>query len=171
MGSRNERKVGAALLQPLDDFEEVADRAGEAIEADDGEDIAGPDLAHQSGEFRPSPRRSRAVLLVDCRAARRVQLVGLGVRGLILGGDPRVAQKTSCRAGMGAGEGSAGHESLLCQISKSIARERPVFRVRAAVTKRSYRLNPIALRIGMYRRRLHRGNARKWIERRVNART
>ena len=112
-GVAQRAKVGAALLQSLDDFEEVADRAGEAVEADDDEDIAGPDLAHQPGELWPSPRRARAVLLVDRRAASRVQFVGLGVRGLILGGDPRVAQKTSCRAGRGAGEGSAGHESLL----------------------------------------------------------
>ncbi len=112
-GITQRAKVRAALLQALDDFEEVADRAGEAVEADDDEDFAGPDLAHQSGELRPSPRRARAVLLVDCRAARRAQLVGLGVRGLILGGDPRVAQKTSCRGGRRAGEGSTGHESLL----------------------------------------------------------
>ena len=100
-------EVVAALLQPLDDFEEVTDRTGEAVEADHDEDIAGPDLAHQSCEFRPSPRRARSVFLVDRRAASRAQLVGLGVRGLIPGGDPRVAQKTSCRAGRGAGEGSA----------------------------------------------------------------
>src|SRR5208283_3576609 len=81
-------KVGAAILQPFDDFEEVAHRTGEAIEADDDEDIAGPDFAHQPGEFRPSPRRARPVLLVDCRAARRAQFVGLCVGGLILGGDP-----------------------------------------------------------------------------------
>src|SRR5208283_516230 len=109
-GVAQRTKASAALLQPLDDFEEVADRAGEAVQADDDEDIA---IAHQSGELWPSPRRARAVLLVDCRAARRAQLVGLGVRGLILSRDPRVAQKTSRRSEMGAGEGSAGHESPL----------------------------------------------------------
>ena len=130
-GVAQRSKVGAALLQPLDDVEEVADRAGEAVEADDDEDIAGPDLAHQSGELWPSPRRARAVLLVNCRAASCAQLIGLGVGGLILGGDPRVAQKTSCRAGRGAGEGSAGHELLLsgrcgpvCTISE-VAGKRP----------------------------------------------
>src|SRR5208283_6220304 len=134
-GVAQRAKVGAALLQPLDDFEQVADRAGKAVEADDDEDIAGPDLAHQSGELRPSPRRARAVLLVDCRAARRAQLVGLGVRGLILGRDPCVAQETPCGAGMGAGEGSTGHESLLsgrcgaiCTISK-VSGKRPFARV------------------------------------------
>src|SRR5271165_4064273 len=121
-GVTQRAKVGSAILQQLDDFEEVADRAGEAVEADDDEDIAGPDLAHQSGELWPSPRRARAVLLVDCRAARRAQFVGLGVGGLILGRDPRVAQKTSCRAEMGAGEGSAGHESLLSDFQVDCTR-------------------------------------------------
>src|SRR5208283_4346041 len=138
-------KVGAAILQPFDDFEEVAHRTGEAIEADDDEDIAGPDFAHQPGEFRPSPRRARPVLLVDCRAARRAQFVCLCVRGLILGRDPRVAQETPRGAWMGAGEGSAGHESLLltrcgpvCTISE-VAGKRPF----AGVSERPVRPRPL----------------------------
>src|SRR5208337_22082 len=77
-------KMGAVLLQALDHDEEMADRTGEAVEADDDENIAGSDLAHQSCELWPSARGARPVFLVNCRAARRVQLVGLRVRGLIL---------------------------------------------------------------------------------------
>ena len=55
-----------ALLQALDDVEEMADRAGEAVEADDDENIAWPDLAHQSGELRPSARGARPVFPVNC---------------------------------------------------------------------------------------------------------
>ena len=112
-GVAQRAKVGAALLQALDDVEEMADRAGEAVEADDDQNIAGSDFAHQSGELRPSARSARPVFLVNCRAARRAQLIGLRVRGLILGRDARVAQKTSCRAARRAGEGSTGQESLL----------------------------------------------------------
>ena len=84
MGSRSERS-GPALLQALDDVEEMADRAGEAVETDDDENIAGPDLAHQSCQLWPSARGARPVFPVNCRAAGGAQLIGLRVRGLVLG--------------------------------------------------------------------------------------
>ncbi len=84
-GVAQRAKVGAALLQALDDVEEMADRAGEAVETDDDENIAGSDLTHQSGELWPSARGARPVFSVNCRAARRAQLIGLRVRGLVLG--------------------------------------------------------------------------------------
>ena len=77
--------MGAALLQALDDVEEMADRAGEAVEADDDENIAWSDLAHQPCELWPSARSARRVFSVNCRAAHRAQLIGLRVRGLVLG--------------------------------------------------------------------------------------
>src|SRR5271157_3288800 len=124
-------KMGAALLQAVDDVEEMADRAREAVEADDDENIAWSDLAHQSCELWPSARGARPVFLVNCRATGRAQLIGLRVRCLVLGRDASVAQKTSCRTDWGAGEGSAGHESLLlrrcgpvCTISE-VAGKRP----------------------------------------------
>src|SRR5208282_1859489 len=130
-GVAQRAKVSAVLLQALDDVEEMTDRAGEAVEADDDENIAGSDLAHQSGELWPSARGARPVFPVNCRAAGRAQLIGLRVRGLVLGRDASVAQKTSCRTDWGAGEGSAGHESLLlrrcgpvCTISE-VAGKRP----------------------------------------------
>src|SRR5208337_4074411 len=50
-GVAQRAKVGAVLLQALDDVEEMADRAVEAVEADDDENVAGPDLPHQSCEL------------------------------------------------------------------------------------------------------------------------
>ncbi len=58
-------EMRAALLQPLDDLEQMADGAGEAVEADDDEDVAGGDLAHQLCQHRPRARGAGAVLLMD----------------------------------------------------------------------------------------------------------
>jgi hypothetical protein len=43
----------AALLQPFDDLEQMADGAGEAVETDDDEHVSGGDLGHQLGQHRP----------------------------------------------------------------------------------------------------------------------
>src|SRR5271170_547954 len=70
----------------------MADRAREA---NDDQNVAGADFAHQSGELRPGSRSPRPVFLINCRTAGCAQLVGLRVGGLILRRDARVAQKTS----------------------------------------------------------------------------
>ena len=81
----------AALLQPFDDLEQMADGAGEAIEADDDEDVAGGDFAHQLRQHRPRARGTGAMLLMDKVAAGRLKLVDLGVGRLILGRDAGIA--------------------------------------------------------------------------------
>src|SRR5271168_2192708 len=85
----------AAVLQELDDVQEMADRASEAVETNDDQNVAAADFAHQSGEFRPGSRSPRPVFLINRRTAGGAQLVGLRVGGLILRRDARVAQKTS----------------------------------------------------------------------------
>ena len=45
----------ATLLQVLDDFEQMADRAGQAVEADDDEYIAGAKIFEQLRQYRPCP--------------------------------------------------------------------------------------------------------------------
>jgi hypothetical protein len=67
------------LLEPLDDIEQMADRAREAVEADDDEDIAGADFVHQSGQLGPGPRGAGTMFLEDCFTADRVEFVGLRV--------------------------------------------------------------------------------------------
>ncbi len=79
----------AALLQLLDDLEQMADRSGEAVETHDDEDIAGGDLAQQLCQHRAGARGAGSVLLMDDTAAGGLQFVDLGVVGLILGRNMR----------------------------------------------------------------------------------
>ena len=83
-----------------------------AIEAHHHEDVAGPDLAHQLGHQRPSPRRTGGVLLVDDLTAGRPELVDLHIDHLFLGLDAGIADQAAGRAGRG-GIG-AGHEGSRC---------------------------------------------------------
>jgi hypothetical protein len=52
----------AALFQPLDDLEQMADGAGEPVEADDDEDVAGGNVAYQLRQHRTRTRGTGAVL-------------------------------------------------------------------------------------------------------------
>jgi len=65
----------------------MADRAREPVEADDDEDVAAADLAHQLRQHRTRARRAGSVLFMDDPAAGGAQFVDLRVGGLILGGD------------------------------------------------------------------------------------
>ncbi len=82
-------EMHAALLQLLDDLEQMADRSGEAVETHDDEDIAGGDLAQQLCQHRAGARSAGSVLLMDDTAAGGLQFVDLGVVGLILGRNMR----------------------------------------------------------------------------------
>ena len=95
MGSRSERKCAPLSSRALDDVEEMADRASEAVEANDDQNVAAADFAHQPCKLRPGSRSARPMFLVNRRAAGGAQLIGLRVGGLILRRDARVAQKTS----------------------------------------------------------------------------
>ena len=82
-----------ALFKFLDHCQEVADRAGQSIEADDDKDVAGGELAKQfvsrRGErampWRHGPDRSDR--------SRRPRLVDLGIVDQIVGGDAGVADQ------------------------------------------------------------------------------
>ena len=66
-------------LQPLDDLQQVANGAGEAVEPDHDKDVAGTDFLEKAGEFRSGPRSAGPVFLEDRRAAGSPQFVDLGV--------------------------------------------------------------------------------------------
>ena len=91
-------EVRAARLELLDDREQVADGAGEAVEAHDDQGVAGPDVAQQPGQHGPAAVGAGGVLLQDGGAAGRVQLVALRVGALLLGRDPRIAQEPTGQA-------------------------------------------------------------------------
>jgi hypothetical protein len=101
IGSRSERKCATALLQPFYALEQVANGAGEAVETNDDEYVAGGDLAHQLGQHRPRARGAGAVLLMDQAAADRLEFVDLGVSRLILGRDTGIANKAADRGSCG----------------------------------------------------------------------
>jgi len=70
----------AARFQPFDRLEEMADRAGEAVEPHHNEDIAGLDLPHQAGELGAGARGAGAVLAEDHIAVGGGEFVGLRIR-------------------------------------------------------------------------------------------
>ena len=82
-------------LELLDDGEQVADRAGEAIEPDHDQGLAGADLAQQARQHRPGAIGAGGVLLEHRGAAGGAQFVELRIGALFLGGDPRVADQTA----------------------------------------------------------------------------
>jgi len=61
-------------LPALADGEEVADRTGEAIEADHDQGLAGADVAQQARQHRPG---------------------ATGAQGALLGGHPRIADQAA----------------------------------------------------------------------------
>ncbi|TCN34068.1 hypothetical protein EV184_102379 [Sinorhizobium americanum] len=71
--------MDAARLEVLDDVEQVADRTGQPIQANDDEHVAGGEILQQLRKNRPCPRCARPVLLVNPIAAGGAQLVELGV--------------------------------------------------------------------------------------------
>ena len=72
----------------LDDREEMADRARQAVEPHDDEGVALADVAEQAGEHRAGAIGAGGVFLEDFVASGGVQFVALGVRTLIIGGRP-----------------------------------------------------------------------------------
>ena len=55
-------------LQPLDHFEQVADRTGEAIETNHDEHVSGADFHEKPGQLRPGAR-SPGTMFLDNRQA------------------------------------------------------------------------------------------------------
>jgi hypothetical protein len=77
------RTIGFELL---DDGEQMADRAGEAVEPNHDQDLAGADLAQQARQHRPGAIGTGGVLFVHRVAAGGAQFVELRVGALFLGG-------------------------------------------------------------------------------------
>jgi hypothetical protein len=82
-------------LELLDDGEQVADRAGEAIEADHDQGLAGADVAQQAGQHRAGAIGAGGVLLEDGGAAGGAEFVALRIGALFLRGDPGVADQAA----------------------------------------------------------------------------
>jgi hypothetical protein len=96
IGSRSERKCA-----PRSSSRSMTSSrwltAGEAIEADDDENVAGGDFAHQLRQHWPGARGAGAVLLMDQAAAGRLELVDLGIGRLLLGGDAGITDEVPDR--------------------------------------------------------------------------
>ena len=86
-------KMRAAGFELLDDGEQVADRAGEAIEADDGEGFAGADIAQQAAEHGPASIGAGGTLFEHSGAAGGAEFVKLRIGALLFGGDAGVADQ------------------------------------------------------------------------------
>jgi len=82
-------------LELLDDGEQVADRAGEAVETDDNQGLAGADVAQEAGEHRTGAIGTRGVLLEDRVAAGGAEIVALRIGALFVGGDPSIADQAA----------------------------------------------------------------------------
>ena len=98
IGIAQAAEMRALRLELLDDGEQVADRAGEAVEPDHDQGLAGADLAQQARQHRPAAIGAGGVLLEHRGAAGGAQLVELRIGALFLGGDPRIADQTACAA-------------------------------------------------------------------------
>ena len=88
-------EMRALGLELLDDGEQVADRAGEAIEPDHDQGFAGVDVAQQARQHRPAAIGAGGVFLEDRVAAGGAQFVELRIGALFLGGDPRIADQAA----------------------------------------------------------------------------
>ena len=95
IGSRRLRKCAPACLQLLDDGEQVADRARQAIEPDHYQGFAGSDLVQQARQHGPAAIGAGGVLFEDRGAASGAQFVELRIGALFLGGDPRIADQAA----------------------------------------------------------------------------
>jgi len=91
-------EVRAARFELLDRREQVADGAGEAVEAHDDQGVVGPDVAQQPGQHGPAAVGAGGVLLQDGAAAGGAQRVALRVGALLLGRDPRITQEPAGHA-------------------------------------------------------------------------
>jgi hypothetical protein len=106
----------------------MADRTGEAVEADHDEGLAGGDVAQEARQHRPAAVGARGMLFEYGAAARGTQFVELRVGALVLGGHPRVADQAALWRGfLGFGRHDGG-ETFGCgpflQINKVFVNDR-----------------------------------------------
>jgi hypothetical protein len=88
-------EMRALGLELFDDGEEVADRAGEAVESDHDQRLAGVDVAQQAREHVPRAISAGGVFLVYGGAAGGAKVVELRIGALLFGGYPRVADQAA----------------------------------------------------------------------------
>jgi hypothetical protein len=99
-GLAEQAQPGAGLAQPLGDLEQVAGRAGQAVEAVDHDDIALAYLLEQAVQLRPVAPCSRDLLLVDALAAGLFQGGALQREVLVVGADPSIADEHAASSQM-----------------------------------------------------------------------
>ena len=92
-GLAQRAQAGAGVAQQLGDLQEVAGRAGEAVEPGHDDDVALPDLVEQAGELGPVAPRAGDLLLVEALAPRLLQGRALEREVLVVGGHARVADE------------------------------------------------------------------------------
>jgi len=80
----------AALLDGLDDLQQVAQRAGEAVVFGHDDDIALAQVIEQPVQLRTAAHRPADLVSEDARAPGGAQGVLLGVEALVFGGDAGV---------------------------------------------------------------------------------
>ena len=85
IGSRKLRKCAPFVLELLDHREQVADRAGEAVEPDDDEGFAGTNVAQQLRQHRTGTVCAGGVFLAHRLATGRPEFVELRIGALFLG--------------------------------------------------------------------------------------
>ena len=89
----------ACGLQLLDDGEQMADRAGEAIQPDHDQGLAGADIAQQARQHGPIAIGAGGVFFKNGGAAGCAQFVELRIGALFVGGNAGVADQTACGGG------------------------------------------------------------------------
>jgi len=92
-------KMRPGRFQPLDHGQQVADRAGEAIQPNHNQGLPAADVAQQACQHRPAAVSAGGVLFEDRRAACCAQFVELRIGALVFGGNARVADQTACCVG------------------------------------------------------------------------
>src|SRR5208283_3218451 len=88
-------EVRAEHFQLLDDGQQVADRAREAVQPDHDQGLAWANVAQKASQHRSFAVGAGGVLFQDRVTACRAELVELGIRALLLGGDPRIADQAA----------------------------------------------------------------------------
>ena len=93
--------MDAPSLEIFDDVEQMADRSGEAIEANDDEHFAGAEIFQQLRKDRSCARRTGSELLMNTVAASCPQFVNLRVVELIVGRNAGISDQS-----LGEGRGT-----------------------------------------------------------------
>ena len=83
----------------LDDGQQVADRARQAIKPDHHQGFAGTDIAQQAGEHRPAAIGAGGVFFEDGGATGGAQFIELRIGPLLVCGDARVADQAAYDGG------------------------------------------------------------------------